>query len=87
MSNLMQRVTTNWHLMRIMRLGIGIMMLVMGIQSKDWALGLFSGFFLYQAITDTGCCSSAGCNTPRRGYVRPPLQQSTEIVTEYEEIK
>ena len=71
--------------MRVMRLGLGIMMLVMGIQSKEWAIGLFSVFFLYQAITDTGCCGSTGCNTPvdRKGTVK--YQDSAPI--EYEEIK
>ena len=64
MSTLRQRLFTNWHLMRISRAAIGIMMLVMGIQNKDWAIGLFSIFFLYQAVTDTGCCGSRECYIP-----------------------
>ena len=65
MSTIKERLFTNWHLMRIMRLGIGLTMLAMGIQSKDWMLGAFSTFFLYQAITDTGCCGSQACYTPK----------------------
>ena len=73
--------------MRIMRLGIGIMLLVMGIQSRDWVMGLFSVFFLYQAVTDTGCCGTAGCNTPRdRIRVSNKDTDLTNII-EYEEIK
>jgi len=66
MSALKQKLFTNWHVIRIFRLGIGIMLLVSGIQSKDWMMGLFSFFFLYQAITDTGCCGTKSCFIPPR---------------------
>ena len=86
MTRFKERLLNNWHLMRIMRLGIGTMLLVAGIQNKDWMIGLFSTFFLYQAITDTGCCSTAGYNTPggRRKFT-PPV--SLEDTVEYEEVK
>lgn len=86
MNSLKQRLFTNWHLVRIMRLGIGMMLLVAGIQNKDWAMGLFSLFFLYQAVTDTGCCGT-------KGYCPPAVKRNpnaTSIQTdqiEYEEIK
>ena len=86
MTGLKERIVANWDLLRIMRMGIGLMMLVMAFQSRDWALGLFSGFFLYQAITNTGCCGARGCNTPvatRRTYL-PTEQPDT---TEYGEVK
>ncbi len=85
MNSLKQRLFTNWHLVRVMRLGIGIMLIVMGVQSKDWAMGLFSIFFLYQAVTDTGCCGTQGC------YAPPATRRSTNTINEqeaeYEEIK
>ena len=85
MNTITQRLTTNWHLIRIFRLGIGIMFIIMGFQSQDWMIGLFSTFFLYQAITDTGCCGSGSC-TPR--YERTPLTSLTsDQVVEFEEIK
>ena len=87
MSILKQRLFTNWHLMRIVKAGIGIMLLVTGIQNKDWVTGIFSIFFLYQAVMDVGCCGSQGCYTP-------PIENSIDIantkqdeVIEYEEIK
>ncbi len=85
MSTFRERLTNNWHLGRVMRLGIGIMLIVMGIQSHDWAMGLFSIFFLYQAVTDTGCCGSQGCYAPPRKT--RANDAATETVTEYEEIK
>jgi len=87
MSTLKQRIFTNWHLARIMRLGIGIMLLIMGIQNKDWAMGLFSVFFLYQAVTDTGCCSSQECNTPAKCEAKGTVTNVPDQDIEYEEIK
>lgn len=78
------RLLTNWHPMRILRLGLAIMMLVASIQSKDYMIGAFSLFFLYQAVANTGCCGASGCSTP------PPRRQSNEPANEdiaYEEIK
>ena len=65
MSHIKQKLLTNWHIMRIMRTGIGVMLLVTGIYSRDWAMGLFSVFFLYQGVMNTGCCGSGNCS-PRQ---------------------
>jgi hypothetical protein len=86
MSALKERIFNNWDTIRIMRLAIGLMLLVAGIQSRDWMIGLFSIFFIYQAVTATGCCGAGGC-------ARPPRRVSSHEVTgddkhvEYEEIK
>jgi hypothetical protein len=87
MNAIKQRLLTDWHLVRIVRLGIGVMMLVMGIQARDWAMGLFSGFFLYQAITNTGCCGSGRCATPNNWKQTNTVPAPGESITEYEEIK
>lgn len=86
MNSLKQRLFTNWHLVRIVRLGIGLMLLVMGIQNKEWAMGLFSLFFLFQAVTDTGCCGTRGYCPPSpnsNGGTKAMLNDEIE----YEEIK
>jgi len=77
-----QSLLTNWHLMRLVRLGLGLMMLVMGIQSKEWAIGLFSVFFLYQVVTDTGCCGTGGCNMPQDREIIGKLQEANSVVNE-----
>ena len=87
MSTLKERLFTNWNLMRIFRLGIGVMMLVTGIQTRDWVIGLFSTFFLYQALTDTGCCGTRGCYTPANRKGAEPTVPAQETTIEYEEIK
>jgi hypothetical protein len=83
MNSLKQKLLTNWHFMRLLRLGIGLAMLVMGIQSADWLMGVFSTFFLYQAVTDTGCCGTQGCAPARKPSAKTVV---AETVT-YEEIK
>ena len=64
MDTLKQRLFTNWHLMRVIRLGLGIWVLVMAIQSKDWVMGIFSAFFIYTALAGVGCCGPQGCYVP-----------------------
>ncbi|MDR3693529.1 hypothetical protein [Mucilaginibacter sp.] len=67
MEALKQRVFSNWNFSRFLRLGMGLWMLVWSIQSADWAVGLFSGLFIYMALSNTGCCGAGGCavNYPR----------------------
>ncbi len=85
MNTIKQRLLTNWHLMRIFRLTMGIWLLVMGIQARDWMVGAFSVFFLYQAITNTGCCGDQGCYAPRKKAGKQLSE--AEIPVEYEEVK
>lgn len=85
MNTIKEKLLTNWHFMRIFRLLVGGGMLVAAFQSKDWMIGAFSAFFLYQAVTDTGCCGAQGCS-PARG----PKEMSSAVADdaiEYEEIK
>jgi hypothetical protein len=86
MNGLKNKLLTNWHLMRILRAGIGVMLLVTGVQSKDWAMGLFSIFFLYQAIADVGCCGASGC-APRSGAKKTGAAKYSDGAIQYEEIK
>jgi len=87
MNAIKQRLFTDWHLVRMMRLGIGIMMLVAGIHSKDWTMGLFSSFFLYQALTNTGCCGTQSCYTPKVVKKTDPIVSSGEEAIDFEEVK
>jgi len=86
---LKQRMLTNWHLGRVVRLAIGLMLLGTGIQSKDWIMGSFSLWFLYQAVTDTGCCGSGGCAPDYRSKMTKSetVAMAKEEVIEFEEVK
>lgn len=82
MNALIQKLTADWHPMRIIKLVFGIWALVQAFQMHDYLIGLFGLFFLYQSITNTGCCGNQGC-------YKPPVHKTTNSnnFTEYEEIK
>lgn len=71
-----------WSFMRLLRLGLGLYVGVQAIQFQDWLAGLVSIFFLYQAITNTGCCGASGCAVPTTSS----KTEDTKEVT-FEEIK
>jgi hypothetical protein len=42
-------------------LALSIIIIVQAIQIHDVLFGVFGSFFLYQALTNTGCCGVNGC--------------------------
>ncbi|MBS1530352.1 MAG: hypothetical protein JSU01_08595 [Bacteroidetes bacterium] len=83
MNTIRQRLLTNWHFMRILRLVLSIWILVMAIPARDWAMGLIGVFFLYTALAGVGCCGPAGCYVPERGK---DMKNNIKD-TDYEEVK
>ncbi|HVS91696.1 MAG TPA: hypothetical protein VHE59_06670 [Mucilaginibacter sp.] len=83
MNTIRQRIFSNWHFARILRLAISGWILVLAIQSHDVLMGLFGVFFLYTALAGVGCCGVNSC------YTSPPKTGNTENSEhiEYEEIK
>lgn len=79
MNMIKQRLLTNWHFMRFVRLIISILILIMAVPAHDWLMASFGVFFLYTALAGVGCCGTARC------YVRRDKKSLTDI--DYEEIK
>jgi len=73
---------TDWNFMRILRLGLGIYIAVQAVETHSILSGIFAGFFIFQAITNTGCCGSNGCAVPTK-------KSNTDKIEEiaYEEVK
>jgi len=65
------RLLTNWNLMRWIVLAVGLFFIVQGLRYQDLISGLVGGFFLFQAITNTGClcgnCAVAASSTKSSG--------------------
>ena len=59
---LLNTVFSNWHFMRWLRLGLGLYLVWQLFQRPDIFTGAVAAFFLFQAITDTGCCGAGGCS-------------------------
>ena len=67
MRELKERLLTDWHPMRMLRTGAGLIAGVGAIQSADILLGAVGVFLLYQGLMNTGCCGAMGCDyTPKR---------------------
>ena len=61
MNALMNTLTGQWHFMRWLRLGLGLLIGFQAIQSGESISGFIAVFLLIQALTNTGCCGT-GCN-------------------------
>lgn len=61
---------SNWHTMRWVALSIGIFLAVMAIWYQDIITGFLSVFFVFQAVTNTGCMVSQSCGIPQQHDIR-----------------
>lgn len=66
-TSIKKQILTNWHPMRWVALGIGLILAINGFTAGEPALGLLSLFFLFQGVTNTGCmvghCAGGSCQT------------------------
>lgn len=77
-----QTLLTEWNFMRFLRLGLGIYIAVQAVETLSLLSGIVAVFFLFQAITNTGCCGSNGCAVPINKE-----KKDTNKEVEFEEIK
>ena len=75
---------TGWNFVRVIRLVLGLMLLVQSFQLQNWPIALFGVLFVFQSLTNTGCCGAAGCGISKH----EPKPSGTEMdKIEYEEVK
>ncbi len=74
----------NWDLMRVLRLALGIIIIMQGVQTREWSFVVLGGLFSLMPLMNIGCCGASRCNT-----VAPKRNQKNEEIEEiiYEEIK
>lgn len=70
---------SNWHTMRWVALSVGIFLAVMAIWYEDVVTGFFSAFFIFQAVTNTGCLVSQSCGVPQNESSETAIDQNEEI--------
>ncbi|WP_416865046.1 MAG: hypothetical protein ACMVP2_21490 [Imperialibacter sp.] len=83
MTKIYELVTTGWHFARRLRLGFGVFLAAQAIQLSDVLSGVLAALFLFQAITNTGCCGAGGCAVPTTSKKENLPDQETV----YEEVK
>lgn len=74
----------NWHLMRWVALIAGLFFIIQGLRFGDAISGLLGGFFLFQAITNTGCLCG-NCSVPAQATAESGNTNIKDI--EFTEIK
>ncbi len=61
---IIQTLFTGWNFIRWLRLGFGIVIAIQAVETSDALSGAIAAFFLFQAVTNTGCCGANGCSVP-----------------------
>lgn len=72
----------NWNLIRFLRLGIGLFILVQAVIAADILFGLAGLLFTGMAVFNAGCGSTGACSTPARSRDRVMSKEIT-----YEEVE
>lgn len=82
MNTIQNTLFTDWHLMRFVRLGMGLAIGFNAWQVGSGMIGLLAGILIFQALSNTGCCGSGGCAVPAK-----PANSGTENETVFTEIQ
>ncbi len=77
----MKALTSNWHIMRIIRLILAIAIMVQSWYMKDTTTAVLGVVLLATAVFNIGCCGPAGCSIS----LHSP-KKSSEKNTAYEEV-
>ena len=54
----------NWNIIRFLRLGMGLVILVQAVIAADILFGLAGLLFTGMAVFNAGCCGSGACAAP-----------------------
>ncbi|HLP12353.1 MAG TPA: hypothetical protein VK177_10515 [Flavobacteriales bacterium] len=57
-------ILSDWNMLRILRLFLGISILIQGFVAGEWLLVLGGALFSLMPLLNIGCCGQAGCNAP-----------------------
>ncbi|MFA6944982.1 MAG: hypothetical protein WC220_03685 [Pedobacter sp.] len=74
-------IFNNWNIIRFLRLGIGLVILVQAVMAADILFGLIGLLFTGMAVFNAACCGAGACATP------PAKKDTGSQDISYEEIK
>lgn len=61
--NMKEILLNNWNFFRILRVGLGLLILVQGIIAGDILSAGLGALFAGLAVFNVGCCGANGCHT------------------------
>jgi hypothetical protein len=82
-ANAMKTLLTGWHIMRIIRLVLGLAVLTQGVVIKDFTI-IIPGLLLavlVLAMANTGCGSSNGCSIHPASVRKTNRKEDEELDT------
>ncbi len=78
---MIQNIFKNWNVIRMFRLGVGILVSVEALKSGNWFLVFVGAVFVLMPLLNIGCCATGKCSVPA-GNSKKSIDE-----VEYEEIK
>jgi hypothetical protein len=73
-------ILNNWNIIRFLRLGIGVAIIVQAIIAADILFGLAGLLFTGMTVFNASCCGTGACATT------PPGKKSGSKEVSYEEV-
>ena len=80
MNPLLKEITSQWHIMRIIRLMIGIMIIAQAFAGRNVMVGILGVIFTAMALFNVGCCGSNGCIPNKKSRNNPNEFTYEEVV-------
>ncbi|BFG70970.1 hypothetical protein KACHI17_18510 [Sediminibacterium sp. KACHI17] len=77
----MKVLTSNWHMMRIIRLILAMAIVVQSWYMRDSTTAVLGVVLLASAVFNVGCCGAGGCSKSFH-----PVKKSSEKDPVYEEV-
>lgn len=59
-------ILSNWNIIRILRLVLGLAIIAQAVVLKDTFLGVAGLLFSTMAVFNIGCCGTSGCAVPAK---------------------
>ncbi|MCP2039023.1 hypothetical protein [Chryseobacterium sp. HSC-36S06] len=58
---MIQNITTNWNIFRILRLALGLFLMTEAIRTGNWFMTVFATAMIIMPLLNIGCCAGGNC--------------------------
>lgn len=63
---MIQNITKNWNIFRILRLALGLLLMIEAIRTGVWFMTVFAAAMIIMPLLNIGCCVGGNCAVPDR---------------------
>ncbi|WP_332021289.1 hypothetical protein [Kaistella sp.] len=79
---MIQNITKNWNIFRILRLALGLFLMTEAIRTGVWFMTIFAAAMIIMPLLNIGCCAGGNCAVPDRKSFGPDTDE-----VQFEEVK